>query len=327
MNSRHISLATLLFVAPAAQGATSAPFPISNQNPFIQIFGIPATSSPWLQNSGETDVQVVADITNNSIITDAGQESISLDGESYRYAVVIRHGLNAKLQVGAELAYISHRPGIMDNFIEGWHDIFGLSNAERSKTPSNVLDYSYQLNGVQQLGFQSGNSGIADSRFFADYALLSEPGQALSLHASLKLSTGEARELHGSGSHDLGIGLSYGENQWLKAWDISTHTHGGLTFLGKGDVLPERQNSVIAYGGGSITWHSGSWIDLKAQLDAHSAAFDSELAQLGDSAIQLTIGGTARFGKTLAVDIGVGENLFTDPTPDFLINLVFRRPI
>ncbi len=309
-----------------AQAATPPPFPVANQNPFIQIFGIP-TVSPWLQAQDQTDVQMVVDITNNSMIISAGNESISIDGESYRSAVVIRHGLTPDLQIGAELAYISHRPGVMDNLIEGWHDALGFSNAERSKTPSNTLDYSYHVNGVQQIGFQSGNSGTADPRFFADYALINTPHEAFNLNVSLKLGTADAKELHGSGGHDLAFGVSYAENQWLKDWNMTTHAHGGLLLMGDGDVLADKQNSALFYGGSSITWLSGSAIDLKAQLDIHSAAYDSALAQLGHNAIQLTLGGTARFGKTLAVDIGVGENLFTDPTPDFLINLVFRKPL
>lgn len=317
----------MIAASSAVHAIAPPPLPISNQNPFIQIYGIPTTSSPWLQPSGETGIQLVVDITNNSMITDAGNESISIDGESYRNAIVIRHGLGPKLQVGAEFAYIAHRPGVMDNFIEGWHDAFSLSNAEREKTPSNELDYSYHVNGVQQAGFQSGNSGFADPRLFLDYSLFDEAHHALSLNVSLKFGTGDTQELHGSGGHDLALGLSYAENQWLNAWNISTHAHGGLVFLGDSDVLSDRQEDVVAYAGGSITWQSGSWIDLKAQLDTHSAVYDSGLAQLGDSAIQLTVGGTARLSKTLAVDIGVGENLFTDPTPDFLINLVFRRPL
>ena len=89
-------------------------------------------------------------------------------------------------------------------------------------------------------------------------------------------------------------------------------------------MISDDQKRVVYYGSTGLIWHSGHLIDLKAQLDGHSRFYHNQLAQLGRDTIQLTVGGSIHFNHTTRLDIGVGENLFTDTTPDFLINLALK---
>jgi hypothetical protein len=42
---------------------------------------------------------------------------------------------------------------------------------------------------------------------------------------------------------------------------------------------------------------------------------------LDSDSVQLTLGGTIYFGRATALDLAVGENLFTDTIPDLLIQI------
>jgi hypothetical protein len=65
-------------------------------------------------------------------------------------------------------------------------------------------------------------------------------------------------------------------------------------------------------------------LSLKAQIDAHTAAFDSDLDFLGD-AIVLTVGGDYRFTSGWLMDIGVSEDIAVEHSPDVVFVLSVKR--
>jgi len=315
----------LLVWLPGAGAATPQPFSIRNLNPLIQIYGLPATENATLIPAHKYASAIALDIANNSIFSSAGNESIILDGETYRLAFTLRHGLNEDTEIGVELPFIAHSPGSMDNFIEGWHSTFGLTNSERNKTPSNTLHYRYTVNNKPVVDITSPSSGIGDVRLFAARQLRRTADSDLSLHAGLKLATGNAQQLHGSGANDLSISLAHIKRRWLTSLELTSFANGGLVWLGKGDVPGDIQKNVAGFASTGLIWNNSRIIDLKAQLDMHSRLYDSQLDQLGSDTIQLTVGGSVYFSRNTRLDIGVGENLLTDTTPDFLINLVLKN--
>ena len=162
-------------------------FSIKNQNPFIQIFGLPATQPATLLATDGSAIDVALDMANNSIINKgAGAELITLDGESVRISITLRQAIGDRAEMGVELPLVGHHNGILDNFIEGWHKTWGLSNTERNQSPSNVLNYTYVNNGVTVLSLQRPNNGLGDIRIFGAKQLHTDHKDALSLHFSLK---------------------------------------------------------------------------------------------------------------------------------------------
>lgn len=323
---RFLLLFCLTGILPAAHGNIladqPAPFVIRNQNPFIQIYGLPPMDPATITPSQQAHSQVVFDLANNSILADSTNESISLDGETYRLGFILRRGFSNRREIGIEVPIVAHHNGKLDNFIEGWHDTFGLTNTEREKTPSNVLDYSYRNQGQELVAIRSEQEGLGDIRLFAATGLYQAADQRreITLRGSLKLPTGDSQRLLGSGSTDLAISVN-GVDRSLAAHRITTYGQLGLLALSDSDILPAQQRHIVPFGGLGLNWHAGGQVDLKAQLDGHGSFYQSELAQLNAESIQLTVGGTIYFGRATALDLAVGENLLTDTIPDFLINI------
>lgn len=312
--------------ASAAADNPPAPFSIKNQNPFIQIFGLPTTQQARLLPADSQTVEVAFDIANSSAIDKhAGTEEVTLDGESYRLALTLRRAITNDIEVGAELPLVGHHNGVLDNFIEGWHDAFGLTNSQRTISPSNILTYDYRRDGVALTSITEPGNGLGDIRLFAARQLSRTPESALSLHASLKLPTGDAERLYGSGAPDLALSAAHLRQRWLSRWQLSTFLNGGLLLLGESDQFSAIQRRSVAFGSAGIIWDSHALIDLKAQLDGHSSVYHSDLDQLGSRTLQLTVGGSIHFNPSAQLDLGVGENLFTDTTPDFLTNIRYRQ--
>ena len=298
-----------------------APFVIRDQNPFIQIYGLPPLEAADVTPSRRTRSQIVFDLANSSRLADSANESISLDGETYRLALSVRHGVSDHLEVGVEIPLVFHRGGVLDDFIEGWHDFLGLANGERDKTPSNALDYSYRSQGQELIAIRSGQQGLGDIRLFAATPLYQadDGGRGVSLRGSVELPTGDSARLLGSGSTDLALSINAVERS-LSSYRITGYGQLGLLASSDGDVLAAQQRHWVAFGGVGLSWRAGDRVDLKAQLDGHGSFYQSELSQLGSRSVQLTFGGTIYFGRATALDLAVGENLFADTIPDLLIH-------
>ena len=74
----------------------------------------------------------------------------------------------------------------------------------------------------------------------------------------------------------------------------------------------------------SLAWLALEWLELKLQLDMHSAMYDSELKQLGSS-MQLLAGGTLHLPGDVLLDLGITEQVITDATPDVGFYLMLRH--
>jgi hypothetical protein len=301
-------------------------------NPFALIYGLPAASSSRLLPANESSLQLTGDVSNNSIQSDSDGERIRLDGETYRLALIWKQGIAADWQVGIELPYIAHREGWMDGLIENWHDIFGFSNSDRDDWSRNGLVYRYERAGGDQVLVNGNESGVGDLVLSISHALNTDidRGARLALHGSLKLPTGDADALLGSGAADLAFWLSGEDQRMFWQWPLTIYGQAGLLLKGEADLLQDLQRDVVYFGSLGVGWRPMAWLDLKAQVDAHSSHYDSDLDQLGGTALMLTVGGSIHLdggldGDGQRIDISIGENLTTDSVPDFMINLAYAR--
>jgi hypothetical protein len=301
-----------------------APFLIRDMNPFILVHGLPPFDPAVPTTPHRFQLQAVFDLANNARVTTGASESITLDGETYRLAFLARYGVSERVEVGIEVPLVSHRSGVFDPFILAWHDLLGLSNGDRDTLPDNALDYSYRDQGQEQVAIRSTRGGLGDVRLFAAASLYraDDGAREVSLRGSLKLPTGDSARLLGSGGTDLSLSVDAVE-RGLAAWRLTGYGRLGLLVMGDGDVLASRQRRGLVFGGLGLSWRAGSVVDLKAQVDAHGAAYQSELPQLDATSVQLTVGGTIHFGPAASLDLSIAENLFVDTIPDVVLNLTF----
>lgn len=315
---------SLLSAACAAEGGLQ-PFLTSDQNPFIQIYQPPPPEGARLAEPGAWRFSLQLDLANNSIQQDNATEELVLDGESYRATLAAGYGLSGGLEAGVSVPLVLHRRGALDNFIEDWHDLFGLSNSKRTKFESNQLRYSYASN-VASSQVTNPAEGIGDVRLTLAYPLTGSAhgGRDLVLRAGLKLPTGDAKKLLGSGSTDLALQLAAVDAGTLADWKATLFGSVGMLRLGGGDVLDAIRRDYIAIGTLGLARPLLGKASVKLQLDAHSSFYDSALSALGSNTVQLTVGGQIELAGGGAIDLGLVENLFTDTTPDLVFHLAWR---
>lgn len=315
--SRRPLLALLTALAPAAACADAFdPLPTYNQNPLTQIYGLPAFDAPRLLPPGELQTRISFEAGSFFFMEQRDAETLTLDGEAHRSALTVKYATPGG-EWGIEIPYLSHSGGFLDSFIEGWHEALGLPDGGREAAPRDLLRYIYTRNGTDLVRITDRTGGIGDVRLLAGWALPAADTADLSLRVSLKLPTGDAAQLHGSGAADLAAWLSAGcaAARCTGAW--RWNAAAGALVLGRGDVLPEQQRRFAAFAGVGAGWRAWEPVVLKAELRAHSALYrGTELAPLGKTAMQLILGGTWIVNKETALDVAVSEDIRVHTAPD-----------
>lgn len=301
-----------------------APLAITNQSPLVQIYGLPALGGPRLLKDRQLEICLSFETASNYFSDTRGSETLLLDGETHRTAVTVRYG-TSQAEWGIEVPYLTHSGGFMDSFIENWHDTFGMPNGGRDQAPRNRLAYIYQRNSSDLLRFTQATRGVGDVRLYGAWPSWVDRGAVdIALRSSLKLPTGKSSELLGSGATDLAVWLSIGCSATACPGNFRWTAGGGVLGLGQGDVLPEMQRSLVAFGGLGLAWRALAPVVLKADLLVHSPFYeDSALKPLDASTVQLLLGGTWNITGRTALDIGLAEDLrlYTAPDVSLLIGL------
>lgn len=321
-------LGLLLLMYAAAATADQDPWPaIRNHNPFLQIFGLPAFEVGAPVVAGGTSYAVHLDVANHADSSSTPAESVVLDGESYYLTLAVRHGISDRLVLGADVPFVSHSGGFLDAPIENWHDFWGLSNSQRSGARDR-LHLRYENPGLATFELDSSSQGLGDIRLNATFPLRGDQdgkGLRFGARAGLKLPTGEASELLGSGALDYSLAFYASDANLLSRLRIGLSASVGVLFLGSGDVLPEIQRDSVVFGGLAAAWQASGNLDLAAVLYAQSAAYDSELDELGGNSIQLSVGGVYKLPwQGVSLSASIIEDLFDDATTDFAFQVAIR---
>lgn len=292
------------------------PFQVRNFSPTALVHGLSIAETPHLLPAGATSLKTSFDLANNSSLSTRTNEGILLDGESYIATLGMRYGLSDTLQLGIDLPWVWHSEGFMDGFISDWHNFFGLPNGDRDELQNDQLNYLYYRDGKEHLNLQDETNGFGDLRLQLAWQFKATDQSAFTLQTQLKAPTGNANKLTGSEAWDLSLALSAQRDFPLGKGQGALWGGFGVSWLGDGEVLEDEVEDYAASGWMGAGWVPLNWLALKLQIDSHTALYDSNLTELGDPAVILTMGGTLALGEKTLLDIGVGEDLNVNASPD-----------
>ena len=275
---------------------------------------------------GSSRVELTVDVISNFTDDGAATEVIAIDGETQRLGLRWLHGLGAGWEWGFEAPVLRHSGGFLDGLIIDWHDLFGFPQGGRDRNPRDRLVYRYRRNDRERVRVTETTAGFGDITLQLARQLgvhRHHHGRHLVARGQLKLPTGDADRLFGSGGWDAALSLQLSNRRPGGPWWA---LGGGLASLGPGEVLPELQRHWQLVAGLSLGWQALPWLSLQLQGDAHSAPYhNTELGQLGDPAVLLSAGASAHLHSRLALDFVVIENELTpDASPDVAFQLRLR---
>ncbi|HEY5810273.1 MAG TPA: DUF3187 family protein, partial [Povalibacter sp.] len=302
--------------------SSASPFPTRDQNPLLAGFGLPTAMPAQIEKSDEWQWSADFNWGSSAILQDSDRETLMVDAETRELRLTLGRSLTDRWAVQLQLPYRYTGAGSLDGFIDDWHDFFSLPEGMRPLLPQDQFRIAYERDDAMLLDMQSSREGLGDVSAAAGYQWLSSDQTHLAAWLSVKLPTGNADDLTGSGSLDATLLLA-GERRFAARWSV--FGQAAATWLGSGDILSDQQRSIVWSGMAGVGVNVWKGLDLKIQFDAHTAAFDdTDLDYLGDAAI-LTVGGAYRFTSGWQFDFGVSEDIVVDASPDVVFVIGVRK--
>lgn len=302
-----------------SSAAPGAPFTVRDQNPLLAGFGLP-TAMPSSVPDGWT-AGLDFHWGSTALMQERGNEYLIVDAETREARLTLQGALSDRIAWQVQLPYRYTGAGNLDGFIDSWHDVFGLPEGARPELPPDRMDIAYTRGGARRLDMGSSASGLADIQAALGYAVHTSSRSALMGWLGIKLPTGDADKLTGSGATDVSLLLS-GRHRLGGRWSVFGQAGG--TWLGEGDLLPDQQRSVVWSGMAGVSVQAWRGLSLKAQIDAHTAAYDSNL-DFFNEAVVLTVGGDYRFASGWRLDLGVSEDIAVEHSPDVVFIMSLKQ--
>jgi hypothetical protein len=312
--------------AAAAADMEITPFSSFNQSPLIQIYGLPHDTAADITPPGVICLSLNQDLSSNYTVSSTAREKITLDGETYRVAVVARYGIAPRVEAGIEIPYLVQGGGFLDSFVVNWHNTFGLPQGGRDIAPKGRLLYSYQKDGMQKLLMDRSGSGIGDISLTGGVNLYDAASTGshdmVSLKGAIKVPTGDSTYLRGSGGTDVMLQVCGSMNNYSQWGSLGLYGSIGGLAMSRSDVLRDQHNPFAGVGKFGFGWGPAPWISFKVQLNGSTQLYHgSSLAELSKSPLLLIIGGALRLPGEYLLDIGVAEDVAVATAPDVSFHL------
>src|SRR5215831_13250835 len=102
----------------------AAPFPTTDQNPFLSGFGLP---KPYTARIAAHDTTLAATLnwSNIELVQQSASEFLIADAETQEWRIALEHAWSDDFSMRIELPYRKISGGTLDHFIEQWHALFG----------------------------------------------------------------------------------------------------------------------------------------------------------------------------------------------------------
>ena len=316
------SVALFVPISRSHADELNEPFSITNQNPFVRIFGLPRHRSSEVLGVGESESKIGYSVSSNyEFDLSASKNLIAIDGETETWALSYRRGLGNGWEAGVFLPLIKQSGGYLDRTIIKWHDWFGMPQGGRDQGPIDALNYRLDVGGNNRFSLSERASGVGDVVLFAGKSLSS----GVNLRSEIKLPSGNEDELLGSGGADVGLSIDYTRDiatRWIWSAMLS------FTHLSTG-VLGLDQERFIAALGSHLVYRVKPRLSLKLQWDLNSRPSKSvSLGPFAKPGGVLSFGGSFRLTDQDRIDVVFMENLpHTETAPDFGFKFEFARRI
>lgn len=258
------------------------------------------------------------------------RDEADFDAEIYRAELITRIGLGAGFDVEISLPLVHAAGGSFDSAIEGWHDVFGFTQADREEVPRDrfIGEVSrLQSHGSLQTAYELEKDGVHAGDLPITLSFIPiEPeggeGFGLGIRGGLELPTGREDDGFGNGGLDGSVGVigSYlGEGWALHGWASYAWIARPATARRAGLHYPD----VASAGLGSEVAVS-EWLSALAQLDYESsvlARLDADDASRDQ--LLLWLGGRWRTGTSTRLELAVAEDLLPSVSPDVILHIAF----
>jgi len=248
-----------------------------------------------------------------------------VDAEVLRVGFAATYGLTDWLGLRIEVPFCVRGGGIMDGFIQGFHDAFGLGQAGRDQFPKDQFQITLWRKDGTQFALTSKDSGIGlEDMILSSQVRLTDGGSYLPqvmavLH--LKLPSGDQGDLYGSGSVDGGVSILLAKRIWKFFGYVSAQytRFGGKQIAG----IPMREDQISVLTALEYPWCDRVSLVVQELVNTGAAR---DFYQFSEASHEITFGAKVETIAGTVFELGLIENLFRfDNSPDFGVHFGLSR--
>lgn len=291
---------------------------VRNLSPVAGLFGL----APPLPD-GDDGIAVRLATASHSIGESEGNDAVLFDGETTELSVTATWSPGAEWRFSATLPYLWHSAGALDGFIDDWHAFFGFPDGIRDDVPRNQLRFQYRADGQSVIDLTRNRHGPGDARVAARWSPRRLAAHGLAVAVGVKLPTGSASRLTGSGATDVSAVLNWQRDRPDARWALDASA--GVSRLGDADIALPGQRRTVWIGHFGAGYRVSDRFVLGARLQAHQGLVRDAPDPLNDASIIITTGGSLALGDAWRLDITVDEDLNVETAPDVVLRLGLAR--
>jgi hypothetical protein len=307
----------VILIFPLQSYAFDGPLLVRNQFPLFLTFNVPYPEKAAIETSFSAGFSYSSVyLTDNSTKWEMG-----LDMEITEVNLRAKKKLKDFIEVAIDLPILSFSSGVMDGFLDSYHDTFGFPDYGRSERPENEFLYEVRRDNVLIVKGENGRIGIGDIRLALKTPVLkSDP--AVSLQASIEFPSGDAEAGFGNGSIDTGLAIMMDKNFGEK---LKSYLNFGIVFPGDLKGYEKVKCRDFFYGGAAVEAAFWKNISLLGQIFIQSSPYPkTEITSVDRTAVLLSFGGRYYSGGN-SFEVAITEDPNTSGAPDFTMNFSFKR--
>ena len=223
--------------------------------------------------------------------------------------------------MNVSLPIYSFNKGFLDNPIEQWHDLFGLSDGSRVDLPKSQLNFEV-LSGSNKERIHDSNIGIGDIQISTKLNFYSKNRSDLYLITSLEIPTGSKKKYFGNDEFDGLIALNLKNH--LKD-NLVINSVFGVSIINQNHNFILRERNTSYFSKVLLSWKPQYFLSRKAinpliykiNFEVFEPKIKSDFKALGDEYYVFGLGATFEFAKDKYFNFGFSEDLKVNSSADF----------
>jgi hypothetical protein len=295
------------------------PFQVKNLYPvFLHA------DQPYLEKaSAENSMSFSISHSSTYTVQESEDWVIHLDMEITEINFRYKRTIKDFFEIGLDIPVLMIGGGIMDGFLEDYHNAFGFGDYGRSQRPHNAFLYEVRKDGELIIEGKSGIR-IGDVRLALKVPLISSEAFSISIKGDVEIPVSSAKQGFSNGSLDAGASMLMDMPVTEK---IRTYGNFGVVFPGdlRGHETINLENFI--YGGAAAELDAGGGLSLMTQIQGQSSVYpETDLQAVDRDAYMIVFGGRYRKeGKS--IELSLTEDLSTSGAPDFIVNITYKMII
>lgn len=310
----------LLIFSLSLLGDPYAPLNFPSYNPFTLKFI--HFDNKTLGNYRETNhLSISVENSSFAVKEKINNDQLTLDGEIAKVSINYFRKVSDNLTLNVSLPIYSFNKGFLDNPIEQWHDLFGLSDGSRVDLPKSQLNFEV-LSDSNKERIQDSNIGIGDIQISTKLNFYSKNRSDLYLITSLEIPTGSITKYFGNDDFDGLIALNLKNH--LKD-NLVINSVFGVSIINQNRNFVLRERNTSYFSKVLLSWKPQYFLSRKSinpliykiNFEVFEPKIKSDFKTLGDEYYVFGLGATFEFAKDKYFNFGFSEDLKVNSSADF----------